>query len=56
MSLDLGFCLNALDKALEKGQPAIFNSDQGCQFTSQPFTERLLSRTSGSAWTDGAGR
>lgn len=44
VTLDVGFCLDALDKALEKGRPAIFNSDQGCQFTSQPFTERLLSR------------
>jgi len=44
VSLDVGFCLDALDRALEKGRPAIFNSDQGCQFTSQPFTERLLSR------------
>lgn len=44
VSLDVGFCLEALDRALEKGRPAIFNSDQGCQFTSQPFTERLLSR------------
>ncbi|MHB1162250.1 MAG: IS3 family transposase [Chloroflexota bacterium] len=44
VSLDVGFCLEALDRALEKGRPAIFNSDQGCQFTSQQFTERLLSR------------
>jgi len=44
VSLDVGFCLDALDRALEKGKPAIFNSDQGCQFTSQPFTERLLAQ------------
>jgi len=44
VSQDVGFCLDALDRALEKGKPAIFNSDQGCQFTSQPFTERLLSK------------
>jgi len=44
VSLDVAFCLEALDRALDKGKPAIFNSDQGCQFTSQPFTERLLSR------------
>lgn len=40
-SLDVGFCLEALDGALRIGQPAIFNSDQGCQFTSMDFTDRL---------------
>jgi len=44
VSLDLGFCLEALDRALARGQPEVFNSDQGSQFTSRPFTERLLSR------------
>lgn len=40
-TLDVHFCLNALDAALQQGQPAIFNSDQGSQFTSCAFTERL---------------
>jgi putative transposase len=44
VSLDPGFCLEALDRALERGRPEIFNSDQGSQFTSRPFTERLLAR------------
>jgi transposase InsO family protein len=35
------FCLDALDEALACGRPSIFNSDQGAQFTSQEFTERL---------------
>lgn len=43
ISLDKEFCLNALDRALEKGRPEIFNSDQGSQFTSQAFTDKLLS-------------
>jgi putative transposase len=43
VTLDVAFCLEALDEALTKAQPAIFNSDQGCQFTSEIFTERLLS-------------
>ncbi len=41
-TLDNSFCLDALAQALQCGQPDIFNSDQGVQFTSQPFTTRLL--------------
>lgn len=50
-SLDKGFCLVALDKALpayrrlvagrQHSQPEIFNTDQGSQFTSLEFTGRL---------------
>ena len=35
------FCVEALDHALRQGQPEIFNTDQGAQFTSRAFTERL---------------
>jgi len=35
------FCLEALDEALDRGQPEIFNSDQGSQFTAAAFTGRL---------------
>ncbi len=42
VSLESSFCVSALDKALRQGQPEIFNSDQGSQFTSEAFTERLL--------------
>lgn len=31
-------------RALDLGQPEIFNSEQGVQFTSTAFTDRLLSR------------
>jgi len=42
-SLDVTFCIDALQEALDKfGTPEIFNSDQGCQFTSQEFTSLLL--------------
>ena len=41
ITLDVGFCLEALDRAIEKGSPEIFNTDQGSQFTSTAFTERL---------------
>jgi putative transposase len=40
-TLDMGFCLEALQEALEKGSPEIFNSDQGVQFTSNEFTSIL---------------
>lgn len=40
-TLDGGFCLEVLDAALKGGRPAIFNTDQGSQFTARPFTSRL---------------
>ena len=41
-TLDTDFCLNALEDAVRQyGCPEIFNTDQGCQFTSQEFTGRL---------------
>lgn len=42
-TLDGSFCLEALDAALERSRPEIFNSDQGSQFTAQAFTGRLES-------------
>ena len=41
ITLDVGYCLEALDKAIGKGCPEIFNTDQGSQFTSDVFTEKL---------------
>jgi putative transposase len=40
-TLETEFCLSALDWALRHGRPTIFNTDQGAQFTSHAFTERL---------------
>src|SRR5450755_760518 len=40
-TLDGGFCLEALDEALSRGRPEIFNTDQGSQFTSREYTSRL---------------
>lgn len=40
-SMDVFFCLNALEKALKIEKPMIFNSDQGSQFTSNVFTGLL---------------
>ena len=36
------FCVECLEDALEYGNPEIFNSDQGVQFTSKDFTQKLL--------------
>lgn len=41
ITMDVGFCLEALEQALEIAHPDIFNSDQGAQFTSLEFTGRL---------------
>jgi len=38
---DAEFCVNVLDKALQVDKPDIFNTDQGSQFTSDKFTQRL---------------
>ena len=41
-TMDASFCIDALDEALRLyGKPAIFNTDQGSQFTSADFTGRL---------------
>ena len=40
-TLDGDFCLEALDDALQRGRPEIFNTDQGSQFTSREYTGRL---------------
>ena len=41
ITMDVAFCVEALEQALSQGQPEIFNTDQGAQFTSQDFTVRL---------------
>lgn len=41
ITMDVGFCLDALEQALWVAQPEVFNSDQGAQFTSTEFTSRL---------------
>jgi len=43
ITMDVGFCLEALEQALRQTRPEIFNSDQGAQFTSVDFTGRLES-------------
>ncbi len=43
-TLDVDFCIDALKEALSKGQPEIFNTDQGSQFSSEAFSGLLLER------------
>lgn len=55
-TMDSDFCIEALEEALALyGTPEIFNSDQGAQFTSKAFTERLK-RAGVSISMDGRGR
>ena len=42
--METGFCVAALEGAFRFGQPRIFNTDQGAQFTSQEFLAPLQQR------------
>ena len=45
IGLDMAFCVEALQDALDRyGQPEIFNTDQGVQFTSGDFIDELAGR------------
>lgn len=54
-TLDASFCIEALQEALSTGQPEIFNTDQGVQFTSAGFTS-VLERAGVRISMDGRGR
>ena len=55
-TLDTEFCIDCLEEALRiYGKPEIFNTDQGCQFTSHAFTSVLI-RESILISMDGRGR
>jgi len=43
-TMETGFCLAALEAALRFGQPEIWNSDQGAQFTAADFLAPLKQR------------
>ncbi len=54
-SMESEFCIQALSRALTRGTPEIFNTDQGAQFSSAGFTDRL--KAAGVAISmDGRGR
>jgi putative transposase len=44
VSMEVDFCIEALKRALRRGRPEIFNTDQGSQFTSEKFTGELNTR------------
>lgn len=54
-TLKSDFCVEALNEALQKENPEIFNSDQGVQFTSNDFT-KILSAKDIKISMDGRGR
>ncbi|WP_420634322.1 IS3 family transposase [Candidatus Palauibacter sp.] len=54
-TMDASFCVEALDDALGWRAPEILNTDQGAQFTSEAFADRVLG--AGAAFSmDGRGR
>jgi len=53
-TLDADFCVAALEEALGRGTPEIFNTDQGSQFTGEAFT-RLLKEHNVRISMDGKG-
>lgn len=55
ITLETAFCLEALEQAFQKAQPEIFNTDQGSQFTSHEFVNRLQAAEVRISW-DGRGR
>jgi putative transposase len=59
ISMDASFCIEAVEEALARhGKPAVFNTDQGSQFTSTAFTDVLkgaeiaISMDGRGAWRD----
>ena len=54
-TLDGAFCVDTLQQALQRGQPIIFNTDQGAQFTATAFTS-VLEKASIQISMDGKGR
>ena len=54
-TLEADFCVDALREALGQGQPEVFNTDQGSQFTSLEFT-RVLQDHGVKINMDGKGR
>ena len=44
LTMEVEFCVEALRRALRRGRPDFFNSDQGAQFPSEQFTGELAGR------------
>ena len=56
ITLDTGFCIDAMKQALQFSQPEIMNTDQGSQFTSPAFTAYVGSLEKTRFSMDGKGR
>lgn len=54
-SMEVSFCMEALERSLAEEQPEILNTDQGSQFTSEEYTSRVL-RAGVKMSMDGRGR
>jgi putative transposase len=55
VTMEVPFCIEALEKTLRWGKPEVFNSDQGSQFTSEKFIGVLKERDI-AVGMDGRGR
>ena len=51
-AMDVSFCTEALEEALSYGQPEIFNTDKGGQYTSEVFTDLLRGAEIGISMTE----
>lgn len=54
-TVEAAFCVEALERALARARPEMFNTDQGAQFTATEFTGRL-ERAGVKISMDGRGR
>ena len=54
-TLSADFCVECLEDALQYGKPEVFNTDQGCQFTSEAFIQ-VLTKAGIAISMDGRGR
>ena len=55
-SLDINFCVKALEEAFSHGKPVIFDTDQCGQFTRREFKSLLHAQNVGPAWIAKAGQ
>lgn len=55
-SLDVGFCLQALERVWDQLEVGIINTDQGSQFTSKGFVQAVLEQPGVRLSMDGKGR
>jgi transposase InsO family protein len=49
-SMESGFCVTALKRALRAARPGIFNTDQGSQFSSEDALQGRCTHQHGRPW------